>query len=87
MKYHSTSSETVLEGRFVDKLSLTDSSLPGMLSKLGVAWIGFVAGIGLSDVFTIASIIYVCLNIYVLIRDKLFIRRAVKHAEKASSGE
>lgn len=60
------------ESSFVNRLSLQDSSLEALAAKVGVAWIGFFAGIGLSDIFTLASIIYVVLNIYVLVRDKIF---------------
>jgi hypothetical protein len=70
---HSTST---IKGSFVDKLSPHDSSLDGMIAKLTVMWTGFFAGIGLSDLFTLASLVYVLLNIFVLVRDKIVKRKA-----------
>lgn len=70
---HSTTS--TIKGSFVDKLSPHDASWDGMVAKLSVMWAGFFAGISLSDLFTLASLIYVLLNIFVLVRDKIVKRK------------
>jgi len=62
----------------VSKLSPTDTSLEGLLAKLGVSWTGLLAGVGLSDIFTLASLVYVLLNIYVLVRDKIIRKEPAK---------
>lgn len=72
MDFHRNALEPDNKGSFVNKLSLQDSSLEALASKVSVAYLGFFAGISLSDIFTLASIIYVLLNIYVLVRDKIF---------------
>lgn len=76
-----------LKETIVGRLSPHDSSIEGMLAKLFAAWLGFFGGVTLSDVFTFASIVYVCLNIWVLLRDKIFKRRTEKSTEDNSSGE
>lgn len=69
----------------MSKLSPTDSSLEGLLAKLSVAWTGFFAGIQLSDIFTLASLIYVLLNIYVLVRDKVLVKKKHTDSEQDSN--
>lgn len=72
----------------VSKLSPHDSSVEGLLAKLSVAWSGFFAGIQLSDIFTLASLIYVLLNIYVLVRDKVLVKKKqIESDQTSSSGE
>lgn len=85
----------------MDKLSLHDHSMNGLLLKLSAAWTSYFtgtkietmfAGLELGDVLTALSIVYVFLNIYVLLRDKVLRTRkeeaADKRAEsKRSSGE
>lgn len=72
----------------MDKLSPHDSSLDGMIAKLTVMWTGFFAGIELSDLFTLASLIYVLLNIFVLVRDKIIKRKVdiLKARESGTTG-
>lgn len=81
-----TSTKSHLKDSIVGRLSPHDSSIEGMLAKLAVAWTGFAGGITLSDIFTFASIVYVCLNIFVLVRDKL-LRNKGERQDKPSSGE
>jgi hypothetical protein len=89
----SESSHTKLTAKemIVGRLSPHDSSVEGMLAKLFAAWLGFFGGVTLSDVFTFASIVYVCLNIFVLIRDKILKNQGIKPTDKDggkdSSGE
>lgn len=78
MNRNHPTSDTNLKETFVGKLSPNDSSLEGLVAKSAVAWIGWFGGITLSDVFTLASIIYVLLNIYVLVRDKIIAPRRQK---------
>lgn len=75
MSSQSRELNSLFKGTLVGKLSPHDASLEGMLAKLGVAWAGFFGGITLGDIFTLASLIYVLLNIYVLIRDKIILPR------------
>jgi hypothetical protein len=80
-----------LKETIVGRLSPHDSSIEGMLAKTFAAWLGFFGGVTLSDVFTFASIVYVCLNIFVLVRDKLLRNKGEKVTGesngKDSSGE
>jgi hypothetical protein len=78
MKQTHPTSDINLKESFVSKLSPTDSSLEGLLAKLALAWAGWFGGVTLSDVFTLASIVYVVLNIYVLVRDKIIAPRKRK---------
>jgi p-aminobenzoyl-glutamate transporter AbgT len=83
MSRYRTSSDTNFKETFVSKLSPNDSSLEGLLAKLAVAWAGWFGGVTLSDVFTFASIVYVALNIFVLVRDKIVEPRRMKmHHDK-----
>lgn len=75
-----------LKETIVGRLSPHDSSIEGMLAKLFVAWTGFLGGVNLSDVFTFASIVYVCLNIFVLIRDKLLRNQGEKLKKDENKG-
>lgn len=42
-----------------------------ILGKLGIAWAGFFAGISLSDLVLIATLIYTCIQTGVLIWEKI----------------
>lgn len=75
-----------LKDSIVGRLSPHDSSAEGFLAKLGVILAGGLGGVTISDLLTFASLVYVCLNIWVLLRDKVFKRRAEK-STKTSSGE
>jgi hypothetical protein len=79
-------SKPSLKDSIVGRLSPHDSSAEGFLAKLGVISAGWLGGITVSDLLTFASLVYVCLNTVVLIRDKILKRRTEKSTD-SSSGE
>ncbi len=101
MNFHRNSNPIDSKGSFVEKLSLHDHSMNGLLVKLSAAWTSYFtgtklehmfAGLELGDVLTALSIVYVFLNIYVLLRDKVLRTRKEEAADeraesKRSSGE
>jgi hypothetical protein len=86
MSAHSETKLTIKDS-IMGRLSPHDSSIEGMLAKLFAAWLGFFGGVTLSDVFTFASIVYVCLNIFVLIRDKFLRNQGEKVTDKVEGKE
>lgn len=101
MNFHRPLDPQNERGSFVYKLSLRDHSFDGLLIKLSAAWTSYFtgtklenmfAGIALADVLTALSIVYVFLNIYVLLRDKVLRTRKEEAADakaesKQSSGD
>jgi hypothetical protein len=55
----------------MNKFSPSDASAEGLAAKMTVAILGWLGGITLTEVLTLASLIYMMLNIYVLVRDKI----------------
>ena len=57
------------------KLSPNDSSFEALFAKLGVVWLAYFVGLNLQEwlsmALTFASLTYVIVNTYVLIRDKI----------------
>ncbi len=80
------STKPSLKDSVVGRLSPHDSSAEGFLAKLGVISAGWLGGLTISDLLTFASLVYVCLNIWVLLRDKVFKKRTDKPTD-VSSGE
>lgn len=62
----------------VNKFSPSDASAEGLAAKLSVALLGWLGGITLTEVLTLASLVYMILNIYVLVRDKIVSNRKQK---------
>lgn len=96
MNFHRNILDPEQKGSFVDKLSPHDHSLNGLLLKLSAAWTSYFtgtkleamfAGLELSDILTALSIVYVFLNIYVLLRDKVLRTRKEAVADKRAESE
>lgn len=62
----------------MNKFSPSDASAEGLAAKLSVALLGWLGGITLTEVLTLASLVYMILNIYVLVRDKIVSNRKQK---------
>jgi len=60
-------------------LSSHDSSLEGLMAKLGIAWVGYFIGLSLQEFLTLAltfaSLVYVLFNTFVLVRDQVLRKR------------
>lgn len=76
-----------LKDSIVGRLSPHDSSAEGFLAKLGVILTGWLGGVTISDLLTFASLVYVCLNIFVLISDKILKKQGKKVADKVDGGK
>lgn len=58
------------------------------MAKVAIAWLGAFAGsVTLSDVVLFATLVFTCLQIYVLARDKLWRRRNPPAAAKEADRE
>lgn len=96
MNFHRIPDTLENKDSFMYKLSPHDHSLDGLTLKLSAAWTSYFtgtkletmfAGIQLGDILTALSIVYVFLNIYVLLRDKVLRSRKEAAADKRAESD